>query len=472
MPQNRFYIVYSQDNALHTENCPLLYVGGRLLFDKIKNQKLLQLKFQNIKNAIINSVTISIELYDNDKKLLDTLSYTYENIEIKRDDDFGEQTPIYLQESEAELFIVQINSVKFYDIDKDSNDIWKNNINVTYEITQDEIIDEFDSELIKMFREEEEVYSFDKYVFKEYTDMWSCTCGALNFNDEDQCHFCEKNKRWIKEHQNKEYLISKIQEKERLKEEELKKEQERLENRPEIVKKLDSFFTKIKNHKWTKLDFIKIGCCIAVIILSYYILNSTFGFGNRKFNIVKVNGNKINILEDKRETLENKFDSNIEFNHYGDDDYYSFNVLDEDDESLLEGNVDYGGTYLIWLGDDSDNSATVGGVKIGDSKNKALKKFGSSNVEDYSLTDEVMFLFNDKSKMISSFGMEVPYDYVEVTGDTELTYLDEDDDLMWYGGAKRYYSDEFDESSYAVLLTFDDEVLSEIIIYNINYLDV
>ena len=66
-------------------------------------------------------------------------------------------------------------------------------------------------------------------------------------------------------------------------EEELKKEQERLENRPEIVKKLDSFFTKIKNHKWTKLDFIKIGCCIAVIILSYYILNSTFGFGNRKF---------------------------------------------------------------------------------------------------------------------------------------------------------------------------------------------
>ena len=171
MPQNRFDIVYSQDNALHTENCPLLYVGGRLLFDKIKNQKLLQLKFQNIKNAIINSVTISIELYDNDKKLLDTLSYTYENIEIKRDDDFGEQTPIYLQESEAELFIVQINSVKFYDIDKDSNDIWKNNINVTYEITQDEIIDEFDSELIKMFREEEEVYSFDKYVFKEYTEL-------------------------------------------------------------------------------------------------------------------------------------------------------------------------------------------------------------------------------------------------------------------------------------------------------------
>lgn len=486
MPQNRFDIVYSQDNTLHTENCPLLYVGGRLLFDKIKNQKLLQLKFQNIKNAIINSATISIELYGNDKKLLDTLSHTYESIEIKRDNDFGEQIPIYLQESEAALFIVQINSVNFYDINKDSNDVWENNINITYEITQDEIIDEFDPELIKIFREEKEVYSFDKYVFKEYSDMWSCTCGALNFNDEEQCHFCEKNKRWIEEHQNKEYLISKIQEKERLKEEELKKEQERLENRPEIVKKLDSFFTKIKNHKWTKLDFVKIGCCVAVFILVYYILNLSFGFGNRRFNIVKFNGNKINILEDKQDFLEKTFGSRIKFDRYenlitsvndpsfDNSIYTSFKISNDSGDNLIEGCMEYGEIAIICTENPSIN---VGGIHVGDSEEKAFKLLKSD--ETHSISNKCIFLLGEKNELLSTIDMHVPEDYEDVTGDVWESYVDdgffeydEDDDTLTLYGAKLYYPEEFKKASYAIQLIINDndDTIDSITIINISNL--
>lgn len=99
MQQNRFLILYSQDKTTHTENCPILYISGRLLFDKIRQQNLLQLKFQNIKNVSIQKVNISVDLYNDAEDIINTIAYTYEALNIEREEFFGDQIPIYFHKN-------------------------------------------------------------------------------------------------------------------------------------------------------------------------------------------------------------------------------------------------------------------------------------------------------------------------------------------------------------------------------------
>lgn len=464
MQQNRFLILYSQDKTTHTENCPILYISGRLLFDKIRQQNLLQLKFQNIKNVSIQKVNISVDLYNDAEDIINTIAYTYEALNIEREEFFGDQIPIYLNEKNSKSFIIHIQFVNFYDSEEGIEKVWKNTNSLTYDIEYENIIDNVNPELIQIYRHEDEKCEYDEYLLHEYSDIWLCSCGTLCFNDESYCHNCGKSKQWIKDHLNTKYLTSKLQEQEKLEEEERKKELERLENRPEIVKKFDAVVKAITNHKWTRLEVIKIGCSIMVLFLIYTIANSTFGFGNRRFDVIKFNGEKIYISQDTGDSLKQKFGSDYDSDFY-DATHESFEVTNDDGDSIW-GNLSPDGLYAA--GSESDSNAMkVGGIYNGYPAERAFKRLGEDTSDYYYFEGEYMFLFNDKNELVKTIDMSFPSDYEDVTGD--IIY-DNSRTTMYLSEAADYYPDEFKESIYAVDFCVKDNIISDLKVYNIKNL--
>ena len=112
----RYSRLYSLPGNLYAEDSPVLIVAGALLKDNQTGKILSQFKFRNISNKAIKSVKIKVNAYDTAKEKLNGIeAFSYLDLSIAANEEFGQSTPIHLPDTTTRSVSVEILSVVYAD---------------------------------------------------------------------------------------------------------------------------------------------------------------------------------------------------------------------------------------------------------------------------------------------------------------------------------------------------------------------
>lgn len=112
----RYTRLFSLPENLGLENCPVVISAGALLKDNITGNVLAQLKLRNLSPQTVKAVKVKIHAYDTARTELNGVdSFSYLDLDVPLDGEFGSQTPIPLPDAATRSFTVDILSVTLAD---------------------------------------------------------------------------------------------------------------------------------------------------------------------------------------------------------------------------------------------------------------------------------------------------------------------------------------------------------------------
>lgn len=112
----RYTRLFSLPENLGLEDCPVVISAGALLKDNVTGNVLVQLKLRNLSPQAVNAVKVKIHAYDTAKTELNGVeAFSYQDLNIPLDGEFGSQTPIPLPDAATHSFTVDILSVTLAD---------------------------------------------------------------------------------------------------------------------------------------------------------------------------------------------------------------------------------------------------------------------------------------------------------------------------------------------------------------------
>ena len=118
----RIYALKRED-YIHVDGCPIVCIGGRILYDNQHDCVVGKVKFRILENRTIDSVTIKITPYDeNDILINGTDEYTYTNINLSEGEEFGSNKAIPFKDENVRRMVVEVLRVNFFD-----GQSWPNN---------------------------------------------------------------------------------------------------------------------------------------------------------------------------------------------------------------------------------------------------------------------------------------------------------------------------------------------------------
>ncbi len=183
MPE-RYTRLYSAQPNLYALDSPVVIEAGALLKDNKTGGILGQLKFLNITNKKIISLTIALDTYDISDNFLEEIEYTYMDLDVSRDESFGTKTPIVFENSNIRKFEPFVRKVIFFD----KTFIELNKCKWEQIPEQTSIYDELDEEYVSAYQ-----YAYSdsaEYFAAQFKDIWICSCGKINKINENACHYC------------------------------------------------------------------------------------------------------------------------------------------------------------------------------------------------------------------------------------------------------------------------------------------
>ena len=186
--EKRYTRLYSINGPLYSNGSPVLISAGALLNDHVTGKVLSQLKFRNISLKKIKALKIEVTPKDTvGRNLGDSVVYQYLDLQIKRDEEFGQKEAIYLPDPSTRTFSVRALEAAFTD-----NSIWTEEDGSPWEqIEQPEEFLKNDGEMLKQYRMD--INREAKQKLQLVKDLWICTCGAVNRREETKCHSCNTN---------------------------------------------------------------------------------------------------------------------------------------------------------------------------------------------------------------------------------------------------------------------------------------
>lgn len=184
----RYSKLFMLSTSLYAEGAPVVITAGALLKDNQTGRVLAQLKLQSISDKAIKAATVKLEPLDTiGKPLGEPVDFQYLDLNVARDMEFGQKTPIALPDAAARGFKLSVASVFFAD-----NTAWSASGAPWEPLSVPVPLEQAlgDVELAKQYRLQ---YGDDcKYQFAGEKDLWRCPCGALNHKSEPCCHKCQK----------------------------------------------------------------------------------------------------------------------------------------------------------------------------------------------------------------------------------------------------------------------------------------
>ena len=199
---DRYTRVFGFANRIYCENCPLVICAGAILFDKISNRVLAQVKYESISEKVISYVRVRIIEKDTAGRVIcEKTSKAYMDLDLKRGEVFGSNAPIVLN-PETRAFDVLFEEVVFSD-----QTVWVPKSN-SYKVIpkQRELSRIFsDEEIVKQYKIE--TGSSGDYVISAFEDLWICSCGALNHSYESLCAKCKANANVLSNYLNEDLLV-------------------------------------------------------------------------------------------------------------------------------------------------------------------------------------------------------------------------------------------------------------------------
>ncbi len=273
--ENRFARLYSLPENLYQTDAPVLISAGALQKDNPTGNLLVQLKLKNINSKDIKAVTVGIIPYDTvGRELGEVKMYQFLDLKVKRDVTFGEQTPIWMEDSSVRSYGVYVAEVAFSD-----NTVWTGEKNQWANRIVLQPLSEVlkDNELQKQYVITLELPSA-KYVPTEVEDLWICACGAINRKGESVCHTCNRTLYRLQEELDIDKLT--LATEQRLAEIKAKEEAERVEReRQAEITRQKRAETKKKTKKTMKV-IVPVACAIVLI----FFIVTTIVIPNGKYN--------------------------------------------------------------------------------------------------------------------------------------------------------------------------------------------
>ena len=112
----RYTRLFSLPENLGLEDCPVVISAGALLMDNTTGKVLAQLKLRNLSSQAVKAVKVKIHAYDTAKAELNGIdTFSYLDLNVPLDGEFGSQTPIPLPDAATRSFTVDILSVVLAD---------------------------------------------------------------------------------------------------------------------------------------------------------------------------------------------------------------------------------------------------------------------------------------------------------------------------------------------------------------------
>lgn len=186
--------LYSLPERLYTMGAPVVVAAGALLKDNRNGNIIVQLKIQNIYNKTIKAVTVKVASMDTVGRTLgEETEYQYLDLNVKRNEFFGQQVPIVVPDEQTRSYSVKVTEAVF-----DDNTVWTGN-----EIWEPlEKLDPIEKKianggLVRQYRIKYGKNS--KYLLKQEKDLWFCTCGAINHESELSCCSCHIDRKKLEE---------------------------------------------------------------------------------------------------------------------------------------------------------------------------------------------------------------------------------------------------------------------------------
>lgn len=229
-------------------------------------------KFINVQPEHIREITVDIVCYDSIHNPIDyIIDYKYPDMDVKRNEEFGltYKIPVKNKETRNVEFILKSAATT-------ANDIWYNTDaqKFTVRLEQKDIFSVL-GDLNAQFRDLCAVNNIDssQLIFQPVFEdsHWLCSCGCLNWNDEDKCSGCGISKQWLQDNVSEE----KLKEQEKLRKEQneqaKRKSEEKIrlekeQQKEEFKKRHEEYEKQLKQQKIRKRNK-KIFIIVAVLII-------------------------------------------------------------------------------------------------------------------------------------------------------------------------------------------------------------
>ena len=186
--------LYSLPERLYTMGAPVVVAAGALLKDNRNGNIIVQLKIQNIYNKTIKAVTVKVASMDTvGRNLGEETEYRYLDLNVKRNEFFGQQVPIVVPDEQTRSYSVKVTEAVF-----DDNTVWTGN-EIWEPLEKPDPIEKkiANGELVRQYRIKYGKNS--KYLLKQEKDLWFCTYGVINHESELSCCSCHIDRKKLEE---------------------------------------------------------------------------------------------------------------------------------------------------------------------------------------------------------------------------------------------------------------------------------
>lgn len=181
----RYSSLFRLPEKLYTQGSPLLIAAGALLKDNQTGNILAQIKFCSLTNKEIKAVKVNIKAFDvSGAEVQGVDGYQYLDLSAALNAEFGQKTAVTLPDSVTRSFSVACTSVIFSD-----NSAWEAEENAVWEpLPKQQNLENLIGNLARQYRRDTSIQSHFEPL--EYSDLWICSCGAVNRRRESQCCSC------------------------------------------------------------------------------------------------------------------------------------------------------------------------------------------------------------------------------------------------------------------------------------------
>lgn len=186
----RYSIIYSLPHCSHQVGLPIVICGGNLLKDNTNQLLFVQIKLQSISVKVIHEIEVIINKCDTHGNVIQSQIHSFNWLNLARDQFVGEDYAIPLNSTDGESFSIEVSKIVFYDesvLFGDNKELitipnqmpLRTNLNNDWELEKQYQLEKGNSQ---------------QYAPIELTDIWLCSCGAVNLSEESACHLCNTNR--------------------------------------------------------------------------------------------------------------------------------------------------------------------------------------------------------------------------------------------------------------------------------------
>lgn len=192
MDENRFDRVFESHDICAFSDAPIWVMAYALLRDTNRKTLIAQVKLKSLSDQPISEVVLDVRCWDQENVPLPGVTgFSMHNLEIARDEVFGQKTPIVVPNNRTHMIAPVLIKIVFSD-----GSIWEGVRDTPVDTVQAQVhlIDIWnnDAELIHQFHIETKTQG--EYLPDKTGRFWRCSCGEINALPSETCFACGAEK--------------------------------------------------------------------------------------------------------------------------------------------------------------------------------------------------------------------------------------------------------------------------------------